>query len=180
MAIFSLVITAFYKNSFFTVCALLFIGMINRETPFLLLPIIFLFNYINKKGFLRSVIAAASVLVPYLILHLVIQENTPRWLATEGITRNIPFIDESLTSTALLSTVRMILLIGPLLFLSIYRFKNQPQFLKIISSVVPLFIVVHYIFGTVIEARMWMPVFVLLIPLAIGTISDVYESKILK
>jgi hypothetical protein len=31
MAIFSLVITALYKNSFTTVCVLLFIGMFNRK-----------------------------------------------------------------------------------------------------------------------------------------------------
>ena len=174
MAIFSLVITALYKNSFTTVCVLLFIGMLNRETPILLLPVIFLYDYINKKGFLRSIISAACILVPYLILHLLIREPDPRWVTMEGITRNIPFVNDSYTSTAILSVIRLFLLIGPLLFLSIYRFKNQLQFFKITTSVIPLFIVIHFIFGTIIEARLWMPVFVLLIPPAINTLSNIY------
>jgi hypothetical protein len=150
--------------------------MINRETPFLLLPIIFIYDYLNEKGYLRSVFAVTAVVIPYFSLHLLIQENDPRWFALEGIGRNIPFADNSLTSTAILSIVRLLLLIGPVLFLSIYKFKYQPVFLKIISSAVPIFIIVHFIFGTVIEARLWMPVFILLIPLATGTLSDILKN----
>ena len=49
--------------------------------------------------------------------------------------------------------------------------------MKASSSVTPVFILIHYVFGTIIETRLWMPLFVILIPLLIDSLKRFPDNE---
>jgi hypothetical protein len=99
------------------------------------------------------------------------------WFTFEGLERNIPFLSKEYTATALVGNLHVIFLLGPLLLAGLYRFNEHPRFLRVAASIAPLFILVHYAVGTIVEARLWMPLFVVLIPLALRNIDALVFVK---
>jgi hypothetical protein len=93
----------------------------------------------------------------------------------EGLAHNIPFLSEQTTGKAIVGNLHVIALLGPLLVVSVPRFWDKPKFLWVCAIVVPFFIVAHYAVGTIIEARLWMPLFIILIPLSIINLSRLSE-----
>ncbi|MGB5847725.1 MAG: hypothetical protein WBH40_04495 [Ignavibacteriaceae bacterium] len=176
-AIFVMALNALYKNSFGLVLVLLFIGTFNRETTWFLIPIIFLHDFFLKKNMYGSLLASLAVAIPYFGLRIIIRPSVPGWFTFEGIIRNIPFLSPETTANALRANVHTAVLLGPLIILSLLDFKKHPHFLRIASYITPLFVVLHYIFGTIIETRLWLPLFILLIPLALSTLILMFNIK---
>ena len=170
LAIFIMSMIAIIGDSPLLLVSLLFIGTLNRETTWFVLPIVMINDGVLKKGPYRSLMAFAAIAIPYFGLRLVIPSASPMWFMTEGIVRNIPFLSDEYTRAALSANAHLLILIAPLVFLAVRKFKDHPQFLRIAVSITPLFILVHYVTGWIIEARLWMPLFVLLVPLAIDTL----------
>ena len=170
LAIFIMSLIAIHGDSPAVLVSLLFIGTLNRETTWFILPIVILNDAVEKKGTYRSLIACAAISVPYFGLRLVIPSSSTDWFITEGVVRNIPFLSKEYTNAALSANAHVLILLAPLVLLALRRFNDHPLFLRVAASITPLFIIVHYIVGWVIEARLWMPLFALLLPLAIDTL----------
>ena len=178
MAIYSLALISLYKDSLRYFCLILFIGTFNRESTWMILPILFISDFIHRRGPWRSILACLAVGIPYVGMRLVIGSDAPAWVTLEGIVRNIPFLATEHTGEALMANVHVAVLLGPLLILALMNFKSHPEFLRVTSSIVPLFIVIHYIAGWIIETRLWMPLFVILIPLALNTLTKTFGSAV--
>lgn len=177
LTVYALAFIAIYKNSFVILIGLLCIGTFNRETTLLVLPLIFFNDYILKRKIHRSIIATIAVAIPYLGLRTIIRPTTVQWFTFDGLVRNIPFLSHDNTIKAIAANFHVGILLFPLLFLSFLRFDKQPEFLRRSMIITPFFIAVHYTFGTIIETRLWMPLFIIMIPLTMNTLIH-YFGKI--
>ncbi|MCI0697048.1 hypothetical protein L0337_34205 [candidate division KSB1 bacterium] len=168
--IFSLALLAIYRGRFILLCAVLFVGTFNRETTWILLPILFLREWFGPCSWRRLLVAVAVVALPYFSLRWLITSPTPIWFLTQDIRLNIPLLSPQHTWGALVANLHLLFLLGPLIVLGIYRFREHPVFLRIAASIAPLFIIIHYIVGSIRETRLWMPLYLLLIPLALDNL----------
>jgi hypothetical protein len=175
--IFSLALYAIYRNRFISLCAVLFVGTCNRETTWILLPILFLHEWFGPRSWRRLLVAIAAVALPYFGLRWLIASPTPIWFLTEDIRLNIPFLSPQHTWGAVVANLHLLFLIGPLLLLGINHFKSQPFFLRIAASITPLFITIHYVVGSIRETRLWMPLYLLLIPLALNNLGKLLQKE---
>lgn len=174
--IFCLALYAIYRGRFSLLCAVLLVGTFNRETTWILLPILFLREWFGTRSWRRLLVAAAAVALPYFGLRWLIDSPTPIWFLTQDIRLNIPFLSPQHTWGALVANLHLIFLLGPLIVLGAYRFREHPVFLQIASSIVPLFIIIHFIVGSIRETRLWMPLYLLLIPLALGNLIKLLQD----
>lgn len=172
--VFMLACLAIYHNQILSLTLLLAVGTLNRESTLLLLSPILIDDFRRRRSLVRTLVSASAVAIPYLGIRLP-AGSFQDWWTWEEIPRNIPFLSAELTGKALVATVHVLLLIGPLLFLALHRFREQPTFLKIVASSAPLIIMTNYLFGAVIESRVWLPLYVVLIPLALGTLARIFE-----
>jgi hypothetical protein len=164
--IFVIAIFSLRQNKSFALYLSLVIGALNRETVWFIAPVVLIHDVIARKGYLRFIVAFFCIATPFIVLHLLIHSVDGSWFNLYGLPLNVPFLSSNLLMRVLVSNFHVMIFVGPLIALSAYRFKEQPLFLKIIASITPLFIVIHYVFGTVIESRLWLPLVVFLIPLA--------------
>lgn len=176
LIVFSLAFMTIYENKFTPLVAILFIGSFNRETTLLILPLFILNDYLSKRNAYRGLIVAAAVVVPYFALRIIIQTSMPQWFTFDGLSRNIPFLSSKDTMKAIMANIHVAVLLVPLLILSFHRFMDRPLFLRTAMIVTPFFIPIHYIFGTIIETRLWMPLFVVLIPLTLSTLVVYFDA----
>jgi hypothetical protein len=170
LLIFTLGLIYLWGDKFFLLIITLFIGTINRETTWLFLPIIIVFDLYSKRKLRRSILAFVSIAIPFFTIRLLINPMSTDWFTLKGIVANIPFLDDTTHLKAIVANIKFLIIFGPLLILSLYKFSEHPSFLKAASSVTPVFILAHYVFGTIIETRLWMPLFVILIPLLIDSV----------
>ncbi len=175
--IFSLALQTIYRDHFISLCVVLFCGTLNRETTWILLPIIFLHDWFGPRSWRRLPVAIAAVALPYFGLRWLIDFPTPIWFLTQDIRHNIPFLSPPHTWGALVANLHLIFLLGPLIVLGAYRFREHPVFLQIASSIAPLFIIIHYIVGSIRETRLWMPLYLLLIPLVLANLIKLLQDE---
>lgn len=168
--IFSLALRAIFLDRFVLLCAILFAGTLNRETTWMLLPILFLREWFGDRAWRRVLIAVAAVALPYFGLRWLIASPTTIWFLTQDIRGNIPFLSPQHTWVAIVANLHLLFLLGPSLLIGFHRFNAHPLFLRIAASITPLFIVIHYIVGSIRETRLWMPLYLLLIPLALNNL----------
>ena len=177
LLIFTLGLIFLLKDKFLLLCITLFIGTFNRETTWLFLPIIIVFDFYSKRKMLRTMFAFVAISIPFFGLRLLINPMSADWFTLKGIVANIPFLDDTTHLKAIVANIKFFIMLGPLLIISLYRFREHPFFLKASSSVTPVFILIHYVFGTIIETRLWMPLFVILIPLLIDSLKRFPDNE---
>ncbi|CAN5480943.1 hypothetical protein BH11BAC1_BH11BAC1_28610 [soil metagenome] len=161
-----------YKRKWNRLALLLVIGMINRETPaFLLIPAFLLWRKEKfQMGYLLLLLG--SVVIPYLSLRLLIHPPHPAWFLTVFLGENIPFYQPGKLPVVFSAYLKFILFVGPAACIAMTDLENKNHFLKIIVWMVPAFFLVHIVVGHVEEFRMWMPLFLVLIPLCMETIDQ--------
>jgi hypothetical protein len=175
--IFSLALRAIYLGHFVLLCIILFVGTLNRETTWILLPILFLNDRLGRRTWHRLFMAGAAVALPYFGLRWLIATPTTIWFAVNDIPLNIPFLSPPHAAGALVANLHLMLLLGPLIALGVYHFRQHPFFLRIAASIAPLFILIHYIVGSIRETRLWMPLYLLLIPLALNNLIKLLQDE---
>ena len=156
---------------------MLAIGTLNRESTFLLLPLLIVEAW---KHPLRSVWISggiASVLVPYVALRMTVESPRPVWWTIDALAENIPFISPDTTLSALAANLRLVFLLGPFLVPAFLRFERHELFLRHTASIIPLYVVVHYLFGKIVEIRLWVPLLVVLIPLALSGLRPLMANE---
>jgi hypothetical protein len=144
--------------------ALLFVGMLNRETPLLLLPLIYTLDHSTKRGPARTAGLTLGMLVIYVGLRLAIPTTTGGWFTFQGLGMNIPGYESGRTGEAVQSIVHVLLLLAPLFGLAASGFSRLSLFFRGSILLAAGLVIIHFIVATVIESRLWMPEFALLIP----------------
>lgn len=177
LLVFVLAFIMIYLKHFKSFCIILILGTLNRETT-LFLPLAFLVvNGINRKSFYQTFIALLAVAIPYFALHLLIHPPIANWVMFDAINQNIPLIDKTKIFGVLMANIHLLVLLGPLTLVALYKFPNHPVFLKSVSFIAPPFVVLHYIVGAIMEARLWMPMYIILIPLAVDTLVKLFQEE---
>ena len=178
-AILTIGLFAIYKKNLLLLGAVLTLGLLNRETPLILLPIYFLYERIQNRRIgpvlLMTFIAVATYFLPRLLIPV---SGEAAWLGPNELLSNLPLPGNGSAREALVANLRLAILITPLLFIGLHRFKEQPKFLKIAAYMIPVLVAIHYVTGRIIETRLWMPVFPLLIPLCIHNISRGAKTQV--
>ena len=166
----SVALLLLYKKNWPLLATILFISITNRETPaFLLIPVFILWRK-EKFPITYLLLCAVAVALPYFLLRYLIHPPQPAWFLTTFLNENIPFYEPGKLSVVFHGYLKFFLFIGPAVLLSLIGFKNKNEFLKVILWIVPFFIPVHFIVGHVEEYRMWMPLFLFLIPAGLLTL----------
>jgi len=177
LLVFLLAFIFIYHGYFKSFCVILILGTLNRETTFLL-PLVFLAaNRLTRKSLFLTLIAFLAVAIPYCALHLFIHPPISAWMTFDAISHNLPLFGKSEIAQIVAANVHLIILLGPLSLIAIYKFSSHPVFLKSVSLIAPFFILLHYIVGIIMEARLWMPMYVILIPLAIDTLVKLFQEE---
>jgi hypothetical protein len=177
LLVFLLAFIFIYHGYFKSFCVVLILGTLNRETTFFL-PLVFLaVNRITRKFLFLTLIAFLAVAIPYCGLHLFIHPPISAWLTFDAMSHNLPLFGKSEISQIVAANVHLLILLGPLSLIAIYKFSSHPVFLRSVSLIVPLFILLHYIVGIIMEARLWMPMYIILIPLAIDTLVKLFQEE---
>ena len=154
------------------------VGTLNRETTWLMLPLVAAETRSRSRSVLWFLGATAAVAVPYVLLRLTIESPNPVWWTTDSLAKNIPFLSAASTADAVISNLRMVLLLGPFLLVGAFRFRENPGFLKLTAWIIPPYIVVHYLFGRTTEIRLWVPLLLVLIPLALSGLRRIWDQKL--
>ena len=175
--VFCMALSLLLKDQLMPFCLLLVVGMMNRETPWILLPTVFLGEWLGNRRFGRVLVVSLALAIPYFGLRFLIETPIPTWFTTHDLMFNIPFMSAEQSYKAIVANVHLLFLLGPLLIISAIRFREHPKFLQIAAAVVPLFVIVHYLFGSIIERRLWMPLYVLLLPLAVHNLSKMCSGE---
>jgi len=175
--VFCLAFRALYLDQFILFGVILFVGTLNRETPWILLPILFLNDWRSGRSKSRLLAAFAAVALPYFGLRWLIETPVPEWINLDRILYNFPFISPRHTPTALVANLHVAFALGPLIMIGLYRFREHPRFLRVVAAVAPLFLLIHYIVGAIIESRLWLPLYLILIPMALNNLEKMFQSE---
>lgn len=174
--VFAVALKALHDERTWLLLAALFVGTLNRETTWLILPAVYLAEAPRGRRVRISILATLMVAVPYLAVRLMVQSPSPDWWLMRDIGANIPFIAGEQTLSALAANLRFAVIFGPLFVLAFHRFREKQAFHRLATAIVPLYILVHYLFGKIIEVRLWVPLLVVLIPPALETLGQVLAA----
>lgn len=168
--VFAVALNALLRGWDWVLFAALFVGSLNRETTWLLLPAVYLADAPWGRRLRNSLLATLMVALPYLAVRLMVQSPSPDWWLMRDVGANIPFIAGEQTLSAVVANLRFAVIFGPLFVLAFHRFREKQAFHRLAAAIVPLYILVHYLFGKIIEVRLWVPLLVVLIPPALDTL----------
>ena len=161
---FALVLYLANDGRYLLLLPVLFVGTFNRETTWLLLPLIAATS--RKPAWVLC--AVAAVIIPYSFLRLMIESPKPLWWTTDALARNIPLLSPTTTANGFVANIRLIFMLGPFLLAGAFGFRDHPRFLRLTSWIIPSYFIAHYVFGNIIEIRLWVPLLVVLVPLALS------------
>jgi hypothetical protein len=130
----------------------------------------------ERKGIYRSIFAFVTFVIPYFGLRLLINPVIPNWFTFDKILYNIPFLSTETTGSALIANFHTVVFLGPLFVLTIMHYKKHPQFLRKAVYISPLFILLHYLLGSIIEARLWLPLLVVVLPTSMNTLNILFND----
>jgi len=167
----TLALIAIMKDKTSRLAIIMVVGLLNRETPLILLPLIFINDIYFRKNMYRAISILFLSLSAYFSVRFFINTGAViEWFNFNFLQANIPFISGSFTRESFVGNFRLLLFIGPLILISLYNFKDHPKFLKISTSIIPIFLVVHYAVGNITESRLWLPLFLFIIPLVVNNL----------
>lgn len=158
------------KESWYLFALFLALSILNRETTILLLfPATYLIW--KKKDYFKIIIVNLFGLVTYTLVRVLIDTNNSGWVMLDKISYNIPGLNMENLMIALKSNVYVLLFLFPIFFVSFYRWKSLDEYYKLILITALLFILINYVFGTIIELRLFLPVVAMLLPITILNLS---------
>lgn len=159
-----------YLQKWKWLAVVLFVSMLNRETPaFLLLPL-WMMVYRNKSLFKWILICTLAVVLPYSGLKLFIHPPQPTWFLTMYMNENIPFYEQGNLPAIFISYAKFFILLAGASVLAFSDYKDKNKFQKSFVVILPFYFVVHLIVAHVEEYRIWIPLFLFLIPLALESL----------
>ena len=77
---------------------------------------------------MRTMFAFVAISIPFFGLRLLINPMSADWFTLKGIVANIPFLDDTTHLKAIVANIKFFIMLGPLLIISLYRFREHPFF----------------------------------------------------
>lgn len=148
---------------------LIFVGTFNKESTLFLVIFYAVFLYMNyprrwKENILYLGIAGICFVIPYIVLRI--------WYgvgpyAGFGVSLN----------SSLLTIVLLGIFFNSLLLMALTSFSNKPKELRALCLASIPFFLVHWTLGDIGEVRMYTPMFIWLIPMALWHLRNIEEKK---
>jgi len=161
-----------YEKKFLSLSIILFIGLLNRETPLILIPVAFLYEWIGNKNIRGSSFVFFISVLTFVGIRIFLSSWAgSTWFNIDELKRNLPFLFGMASREGVIANLRLAILAGPFILLGLYKFGEHPRFLKIAACGAPILILIHYFVGAIIEARLWIPLFPFLIPLVVNNLA---------
>lgn len=139
--------------------ALLAVGMLNRETPVMLVVVYFLVRWgqmPRRRLLLRT--AALGLLSMGIYVGLRLAYGYERWYHWDELWENP--VDPR-------TYIHLLLFFGPFWVLAFLDWKRKPRFLRRAMLMAPVFFAIHFVVGYVREVRLFLPLLPLFIPLGL-------------
>jgi len=154
---------------------ILSVGLLNRETPLFLLPVVLFLDIRQKKGWVRFASLAAIAIATSVALRAFVEPTSGAWFTFEGLPYNLPLGLSESEPQAAIALVHVALLLGPLLALALLRLREKPLLAQACVLTALLFIIVHFAVGRIIESRLWFPAYLFLLPAALLTLERLWH-----
>jgi hypothetical protein len=177
-AIFVGILYGAYHRNHLLMVVLFALGAANRETVLAaLVPVVAILWNERRRPVIFSAIAGAAV-IPYLAIRLMRARGGEfDWFSFEGLARNIPGLGTGDLGNALAGNVHVFFLLVPLFVLVLWKMRQLPVFLRRTLWLVPVLVIIHYLVGSIIEARLWLPALVALIPPALLNLEQILNTE---
>lgn len=159
------------------ILTLFVIGMFNRETPLLLLPLVYVVDRAEGRNAVRTVCLLVGSVAVYLGLRIAVPAVGGGWFTVEGLAMNIPGYATGMEERAIASIVHVLILLGPLFMLALPGFTRKPLIFRGSIVVAAALVLIHFAVATVIESRLWMPLYALLIPSSLHTLNNKFARN---
>lgn len=151
--------------------------MFNRETVLILLVPVMLGYFRSEYKFKVVLFTVLALVIPFVGIRLAIHPASGQHFLFDFIKQNFPYPGNPENLFALKSLFRFGILLGPVIILAAYKFRKKTPFLLRTGTAFILLLLLHFLVGRIIESRLWMPAFILLIPLALETIRTIFSGK---
>ncbi|MGX6446093.1 hypothetical protein ACWM35_23055 [Neobacillus sp. K501] len=163
MLIYFLVFFSFLHKKYFMMFPLIIIGMVNRETV-ILIPLIYAclqFGAVPFRKWLPQFLTS-SIIVLGIYFGL-------RWFfgLKEPYAPTSPFHYWKVNLTDWKTWVQLFGFFNISVLIVWYKWKEKPEFLKRISLILPIFILIHFTQGYMREVRYFLPILPIIIPLTL-------------
>jgi hypothetical protein len=176
LLVFILTLMALQRNQLWLALVVLLVGMLNRETPLILLPAIIYHLWETKaqKQWVTGMVVVT--VIPYLALRQFTTSENGLPFLFDKLQFNVPFINMDHFNLVVKSNLQFGFLVFPLLLLGLWKYKSLPPILKYAALTSIPFIILHYFVGTIIESRLWIPLFALLIPAVVYNLQSILAN----
>jgi hypothetical protein len=165
-----------HKGNWWWFGIILGLGITNRETPLiLLLPFSYILYRQRKiKPLLWINLTGIATYIAIRLLMVVKPGNYPDFA---NLKTNFPGLDFAFAAKALEHNLHLFCLLLPVIVAAFLNVKNQDYYTKaLILTAIP-FIFIHYIMGTIIELRLFLPLMILLLPIAVKNLKIAFEKE---
>ncbi|WP_339833381.1 hypothetical protein [uncultured Flavobacterium sp.] len=155
---------------------LLGFSITNRETTLiLLLPFS---SILYKQQKIKQLLWINFIGIgTYIIIRVLIKVKPSDYPNFANLKTNFPFLDISFLCKSLENNLHLFSLLLPIIILAFLNLKRQNYYTKsLILTIIP-FIFIHYIMGTIIELRLFLPLIILILPIAIKNLKNNIEKQ---
>lgn len=151
-------------------------SVLNRETNLILLaPYSWLLFKKNKfKPLLFINVISIAVYIGIRIMIPVDQGDYPNFA---NLKTNFPGLDMAFFWKALEHNLHLFCMIFPVLLLAFWNFKSQNNQVKALLFITLPYLIIHYIMGTIIELRLFLPLIIVLLPITVNNLKTLFESE---
>ena len=155
---------------------ILALSITNRETPLILL---FPFSYILfKENKIKQLLWINFCgITSYILIRVFIKVKPSDYPNFRSLKTNFPGLDIHYIGKALEYNLYLFCLLLPIVFFAFKNFKQQHYYTKLLIFTTIPFLLIHYIMGTIIELRLFLPLIIVLLPIAIKNLEIAFENK---
>lgn len=172
--IFTIALILVFKKKIFALAALVLVATFNRETA-VFIPFIYLFANFKLALFKRDGFTSWNTWKPvviffiYLACWAVVFLGLRLWLGQAEQVQSISWLWDTNTQRNLLirAVINILLFMGAFWLFALLAFPKAPSFLRRTSLVILLYLPAVLIFGLWYEVRLLMPLYALVVPLAL-------------
>lgn len=152
------------------------ISITNRETTLiLLLPFSYLLLSERK---IKPLLWINSVgILVYFAIRFLISVKKSDYPNFANLRTNFPGLQSDYFFRALEHNLHLWVMILPVLFFAFMDFRNQEMKTKaLILTAIP-FLLIHYLMGSIMELRLFLPLIILLLPITLKNLKPTFENK---
>ncbi|WP_459210777.1 hypothetical protein [Aquimarina rhabdastrellae] len=164
------------KEKWFLFGSILSLSIVNREVPIILiLP--YSYILIKDKKYIPFLFINISSFLVYFSIRFLINIEQNNYPDFHNLKTNFPGLNLKYFTTALKFNLHLLVLLFPILYLSFKNLKSKISQVKVLILTSIPFMIIHYVMGSIIELRLFLPLIIILLPIAIFNLKQNFEVE---